>query len=73
MKSEKYFFALVRAESVLCGTPRSKSDVSGLAPQDHAYALLVEIWRLQMPPLSKSKDQLLFVGQSFKQVRHRRR
>lgn len=45
VKSEKYFFALVRAESFLCGTPRSKSDVSGLAPQDHAYALLVEIWR----------------------------
>ena len=45
VKPEKYFFALVHAESSLCGGPRVKSDVSELAPQDYVYALLAEIWR----------------------------
>ena len=45
VKPETYFFALVHAESSLCGGPRVKSDVSELAPQDYVYALLAEIWR----------------------------
>ena len=45
VKPEKYFFAPVHAESSLCGGPRIKSDVGGLAPPDHVYALLAEIWR----------------------------
>jgi hypothetical protein len=45
VKPKKHFFALVHAESSLCGGPRVQSDVSGLAPPDHVYALLTEIWR----------------------------
>ena len=45
VKPEKYFFALVHGESSLCGGPRVKSDVSGLAPPGHVYAMLAEIWR----------------------------
>jgi hypothetical protein len=45
VKPEKYFLALVHAESSLCGGLRVKSDVSGLGQQDHMYALLAGIWR----------------------------
>ena len=45
VKPEKYFFALVHAEWSLCGGPSVKSEVGELAPQDHVYDLLAEIWR----------------------------